>query len=155
MPEVPTALRNLKTRVRVVQLPVWRTLSIKDRVPRALSQAIRRQGLPVSRRRRWPAGRRVGVECEVSRRRATSTTREPAMSVAGPGRAARTRGCGLGVASGDHGSAGMSRLVLSCGEELGDRVPQLAQRRLHGAADDLGVHPVVMMGQQIPQPGDL
>ncbi len=74
---------------------------------------------------------------------------------AGPGRAACTRGCGLGVASGDHGSAGKSRLVLSCGEELGDRVPQLAQRRLHGAADDLGVHPVVMMGQQIPQPGDL
>jgi hypothetical protein len=48
-----------------------------------------------------------------------------------------------------------SRLVLSCGEELGHRVPQLAQRRIHGAADNLGVHPVVMMGQQIPQPGDL
>src|SRR5229473_682360 len=27
--------------------------------------AIGRQGLPVSRRRQWPAGRRVGVECEV------------------------------------------------------------------------------------------
>jgi hypothetical protein len=41
------------------------------------------------------------------------------------------------------------------GEEPGDRITQLAQRRLHGAADDLGIHAVVMMGKQVTQPRNL
>ncbi len=48
----------------------------------------------------------------------------------------------------------VSGLVFGAGKEPGDRITQLAQRRLHGAADDLGVYAVVMLGEQVTQPRD-
>jgi hypothetical protein len=36
-------------------------------------------------------------------------------------------------------------LVLFLGKQLDDGIAQLAQRRLHGAADDMGVYAVVLM----------
>jgi hypothetical protein len=46
-------------------------------------------------------------------------------------------------------------LVLFLGKQPGDRIAQLAQRRLHGAADDTGVYAVVMMSEQVTQPREL
>jgi hypothetical protein len=41
------------------------------------------------------------------------------------------------------------------GKEPDDHFAHLAQRRLHGAANDLGIHTVVVMSEQVTQPRDL
>jgi len=46
-------------------------------------------------------------------------------------------------------------LVLFLGKQPGDRIAQLAQRRLDGTADAMGVYAVVTMSEQVTQPRDL
>jgi hypothetical protein len=45
-------------------------------------------------------------------------------------------------------------LLLFLGQELLRCVSQFAQGRFHRAPDDLSINAVVMMGQQVTQPGD-
>jgi hypothetical protein len=46
-------------------------------------------------------------------------------------------------------------LALFLGTEADDRFAQFAQRQLDSAANDLGIHAVVMMREEVTRPRDL